>query len=86
MNHMRIAIAVLAISSCCITLLMYYYSRASELEHHERSTTTTEPANLGLPMKHIPLNEFYDQLGKKDSEEDLLAEVYKARKKLHLSF
>lgn len=57
-----------------------------KLEYSEIIKTTTESANVGLPMKHISLIEIYDQLGKKDSEEDFLAEDYKARKKLYLSY
>lgn len=62
---------------------MYYYSRTlsltRKLEHLERITTTTEP-NVGIPMKHISLKEIYDQLSSKDSEEDFLADDYRARK------
>lgn len=73
---------------------MYYYSRtlslSRKLEHHE-GITSTESANVGLanvgfPMMHISLKEVYDQLGKKDSEEDFLAEDYRARKTLYLPF
>lgn len=88
MNHIRISITVLVVSSCCITLLMYYNSRTLSMkrkfEYSEIIKTTTESANVGLPMKHISLKEIYDQLGNKDSEEDFLAEDYKARKKLYL--
>lgn len=45
--------------------------------------TTTDRGNVGLPMKHISLKDIYDQVGKKDSGEDFLAEDYKTRKNLY---